>query len=74
MIGIDVAGLATEHSNYPDDPVRVRVPEPQAANSETRLARTPIFGADSLIRWRQLGVGFRAGLDIFSALGIEDLN
>ena len=46
---MDLSAVAQAgHSNYPDDPVRGRVPKPQAANSENRLARTPIFGGDSI--------------------------
>src|SRR5438132_10279538 len=48
-------GLATEHSKLPRRPVRARVPEPQAANSENRLAPYPhLWGRQYPIRWRQV--------------------
>ena len=52
MIGICFRGVATEHSNYPDDPVRGHVPQPQAANSENRLAPYPhIWSEQYPMKW-----------------------
>ena len=41
------AGWLLGTQNYPQDQARVRVPEPQAAISETRLAPYLIFWVDS---------------------------
>ena len=48
MIGICFRGWPLSTKNYPDDPVGARVPQPQAVNSENRLAPYPDLGADSI--------------------------
>ena len=59
MIGICFRGWPLSTQNYPDDPVRARVPEPQAAKSENRLARTPISGADRIREDRSMSISNR---------------
>ena len=44
MIGICFREEPLSTQNYRDDPTRVHVPEPQAANSENRLTPYPVFG------------------------------